>query len=50
VWGNATNDSYALQVGIGALVETLLGPALLGVTFGGHGTRQVHIGFGGIFP
>ena len=50
IWGHATDDSYALQIGSGFLVETLLGPALLGITVGGHGNRQVHLGFGGIFP
>lgn len=38
------------QLGAGMLVETLVGPALLGATIGAHGARRLYVGFGGIFP
>jgi NTE family protein len=38
------------QVGAGLLVETLIGPALVGATAGVHGERRLFVGFGRIFP
>ena len=38
------------QVGVGLLVETFVGPALIGATAGVHGERRLSVGFGRIFP
>ena len=38
------------QVGVGMLVETLVGPAFLGATIGTHGARRVNVSFGKLFP
>jgi len=47
-----THSSTVLeaQVGVGMLVETLVGPAFLGATVGVHGARRLNVGFGKIFP
>jgi NTE family protein len=46
-----TSDAtYEMQVGVGMLVETFVGPALIGATAGIHGERRFYFGFGGIFP
>lgn len=38
------------QLGVGLLVETFVGPALIAGTAGVHGERRLSVGFGRIFP
>jgi hypothetical protein len=47
-----THSSTVLeaQIGVGMLVETLVGPAFVGATVGAHGARRINVGFGKIFP
>jgi hypothetical protein len=44
----ADDVPWYTQLGVGALAETLIGPAFIGFSFGG-GVRRLYIGFGQLF-
>ena len=50
IWGDFVDARLETQLGLGLLVETLVGPAMFGGTLGIRGERRVYLGFGGIFP
>jgi hypothetical protein len=49
-WGMFVDARLETQFGVGLLVDTFLGPALVGGTMGVRGERRAYLGFGGIFP
>lgn len=49
-WSDFDDARLETQFGVGLLVETFLGPALVGGTIGVRGERRAYLGFGGIFP
>ena len=50
VFDNGDSVHVYTQLGVGAIVETLVGPALIGATIGAHGQHRVHVAFGAVFP
>lgn len=48
IFDSGTNAKLITQMGLGGIVETLLGPALIGYSFGG--ASRFYVGFGRLWP
>jgi hypothetical protein len=45
-----SDSQWRTHVGLGAVLETLLGPAAIGASFGFDGQRRYFVGIGRIWP